>query len=132
MAASWRDATSPSTRHGAQSDREFPGAWNEPGTLVSDQAYQASWNLATTASATAAVACISTWQTDFRADLACIDVPVLVIQGDDDQVLPVSKTGERLPGMVKDLEIVVIEGGPHAILWTHADQVNNSLVKVLA
>jgi non-heme chloroperoxidase len=38
------------------------------GTLVSDQAYQASWNLATTASATAAVACISTWQTDFRAD----------------------------------------------------------------
>jgi non-heme chloroperoxidase len=102
------------------------------GTLVSDQAYQASWNLATTASATAAVACISTWQTDFRADLACIDVPVLVIQGDDDQVLPISKTGERLPGMVKDLEIVVIEGGPHAIPWTHADQVNNSLVKVLA
>jgi non-heme chloroperoxidase len=78
------------------------------------------------------VACISTWQTDFRADLACIDVPVLVIQGDDDQVLPVSKTGERLPGMVKDLEIVVIEGGPHAIPWTHADQVNNSLVKILA
>jgi pimeloyl-ACP methyl ester carboxylesterase len=101
------------------------------GTLVSDQAYQASWNLAATASATAAVACISTWETDFRADLSMIDVPVLVIQGDDDQVLPISKTGARLPGLVKDLELVVVEGGPHAIPWTHADQVNSSLVKFL-
>jgi non-heme chloroperoxidase len=102
------------------------------GTLVSDQAYQASWNLAVTASATAAVACISTWETDFRADLAKIDVPLLVIHGDADQVLPPSKTSERLPGMVKDLDLVVIEGGPHAIPWTHADQVNSSLVKFLA
>ena len=45
------------------------------GTLVSDQAWQASWNLAVTASATAAVACIPTWATDFRADLPEIDVP---------------------------------------------------------
>jgi pimeloyl-ACP methyl ester carboxylesterase len=102
------------------------------GGLVSDQAYQASWNLAATASATAAVACISTWETDFRGDLPNIDVPVLVIQGDDDQVLPLGKTGERLPGLVKELELVVIEGGPHAIPWTHADQVNASLVKFLA
>ncbi|HEX4862811.1 MAG TPA: alpha/beta hydrolase, partial [Acidimicrobiales bacterium] len=102
------------------------------GSLVSDQAYQASWNLAASASATAAVACISTWETDFRADLPKIDVPMLVIQGDDDQVLPISKTGQRLPGMVKDLELVVIDGGPHAIPWTHADQVNSSLTKFLS
>ncbi len=102
------------------------------GTLVSDQAYQSSWNLAATASATAAVACISTWETDFRADLPKIDVPMLVIQGDEDQVLPLSKTGQRLPRMVKDLELVVIDGGPHAIPWTHADQVNSALAKFLA
>ena len=78
------------------------------------------------------MACISTWETDFRADLPKIDVPMLVIQGDDDQVLPISKTGQRLPGMVKDLELVVIEGGPHAIPWTHADQVNSSLAKFLS
>jgi len=52
------------------------------GTLISDQAWQASWNLAVTASATAAVACIATWTTDFRDDLPKIDVPVLVIHGD--------------------------------------------------
>jgi non-heme chloroperoxidase len=102
------------------------------GTLVSDEAFRSSWNLGTTASATAAVACISTWATDFRADLAGIDVPMLAIHGDDDQVLPAAKTIERLPGMVKDLATVVIEGGPHAIPWTHADQVNSSLRKFLS
>ena len=101
------------------------------GTLVSDQAFQASWNLAVTASATAAVACIATWATDFRDDLPKMDVPVLVIQGDADQVLPLDKTGKRLPGLIKDVNLVVIEGGPHAIPWTHADQVNTALLDFL-
>jgi non-heme chloroperoxidase len=102
------------------------------GTLVSEQAYQASWNLAASASATAAVACIPTWETDFRADLPRIDVPMLVIQGDADRVLPYPKTGQRLPGMIKDLQMVVIEDGPHAIAWTHAEQVNAALLKFMA
>jgi non-heme chloroperoxidase len=102
------------------------------GTLVSDDAYEASWNLATTASAIAAVACIETWETDFRADLADLDVPMLAIHGTDDSVLPFAKTTGRLPGMIKDLQVVEIEDGPHAIPWTHADQVNNSLQKFLA
>jgi non-heme chloroperoxidase len=101
------------------------------GTLISDQAFQTSWNLAVTASATAAVACIGTWTTDFRADLPEIDVPILVIQGDADQVLPLDKTGRRLPGLIKDAQLVVIEGGPHAIPWTHAAQVNTALLAFL-
>ena len=101
------------------------------GTLVSDQAYQASWNIAVAASAAAAVACISTWATDFRADLPKIDVPMLVVQGDADQVLPIDKTGKRLPGLINDVRLVVIEGGPHAIAWTHADQVNMALLDFL-
>jgi non-heme chloroperoxidase len=101
------------------------------GTLISDQAFQTSWNLAVTASATAAVACIATWATDFRADLPEIDVPILVIQGDADQVLPLDKTGRRLPGLIKDAQLVVIEGGPHAIPWTHAAQVNTALLAFL-
>ena len=101
------------------------------GTLISDQAWQASWNLAVTASATAAVACISTWTTDFRDDLPKIDVPILVIQGDADQVLPLDKTGQRLPALIKDVRLTVVEGGPHAIPWTHADQVNTALLNFL-
>jgi pimeloyl-ACP methyl ester carboxylesterase len=79
-------------------------------------------------SATATVAPIPTWATDFRADLPDIDVPVLVLQGDADQVLPLDKTGRRLPGLIHDVRLTVIEGGPHAIPWTHADQVNTALL----
>lgn len=98
------------------------------GTLVSDQAYQANWNLAVTVSATAAVACIPTWETDFRADLPKIDVPILVIQGDEDRVLPYAKTGARLDALIKGARTVVVEGGPHAIPWTHAKQVNDAIL----
>ncbi|MFZ0188882.1 MAG: alpha/beta hydrolase [Streptosporangiaceae bacterium] len=101
------------------------------GTLVSDQAWQASWNLAVTASAAAAVACIPTWTTDFRDDLPKIDVPMLVLHGDADQVLPIDKTANRLPGLIKDMQLTVVEGGPHAIPWTHAGQVNTALLDFL-
>ena len=101
------------------------------GTLVSDQAWQASWNQALAASAIAVVACIQTWTTDFRADLPQIDVPVLVLHGDADQVLPLDKTAKRLPGLVNDVQLIVIEGGPHAIPWTHASQVNTALLDFL-
>jgi len=101
------------------------------GTLVSEEAYAASWNIAVSASATAAVECIPTWETDFRADVAAIDVPVLVIQGDADRVLPLEKTGKLLPQMMQDARLVVINGGPHAIAWTHADQVNRALLEFL-
>ena len=72
-------------------------------------------------------AVIGTWATDFRADLPEIDVPILVIQGDADQVLPLDKTGKRLPGLIKDVRLVVIEGGPHAIP-DDAGQVNTALL----
>jgi non-heme chloroperoxidase len=102
------------------------------GTLVSDQYYWACWNIAVSASAIAGVACIPTWEADFRPDLAKIDVPMLVIQGDDDRVLPYPKTGKRLPGMIKDVQLLTIDQGPHAIAWTHSDQVNAALLKFIA
>ena len=101
------------------------------GTLVSDRAYESFWNIAAGASAVAAVKCIPTWLTDFRPDLPQIHVPILVIHGDEDRVLPISKTAERLPATVSGLELVVIKGGPHAIPWTHADQVNSALLQFI-
>jgi non-heme chloroperoxidase len=101
------------------------------GTLVSDQAFQTSWNTATVASAIAGVACIATWETDFRPDLPKIDVPILVIHGDADRTLPYEKTAKRLPGLINDMQLVTIEGGPHAIAWTHPLQVNKALLQFI-
>jgi non-heme chloroperoxidase len=99
------------------------------GSLVSTEAFQVSFGIATGASAVAAVACIPTWETDFRSDLRTIDVPLLVVQGDADRILPFPNTGKRLPDLMNDLQLVVIEGGPHAIAWTHADRVNDALLQ---
>ena len=101
------------------------------GSLVSEERFRASWNTATSASATGAVACIPTWLTDFRGDLPKLDVPVLVMQGDQDRILPPVFTGNRLPGLIKDITHIVVEGGPHAIIWTHADQVNAAVLDFL-
>jgi non-heme chloroperoxidase len=57
---------------------------------------------------------------------------MLVIQGDADRILPFDKTGKRLPELIKNVQLVTIEGGPHAIAWTHADQVNRALYQFLS
>ena len=94
------------------------------GKRISEQAVQASWNVAAGASATASLACVAAWHEDFRADLNRIDVPTLVMHGDADRILPIDASGERTAGMVKGARLVTIKDGPHAIIWTHADQVN--------
>ena len=101
------------------------------GTRISYQAWQNSFNVALAASAHAAHACIDTWLTDFRDDLPMIDVPVLLIHGDADRILPYRHTAERLPGLIKDLTVVTVKGGPHNIAWTHPDVVNPALLDFL-
>ena len=102
------------------------------GTLVSEPAWQDSFNVALGASAIAAVKCVDAWLEDFRPDLASIEIPVLVVQGDADRILPPPVTGDRLPAVLRDVRHVRIEGGPHAIGWTHAEQVNKELLAFLS
>jgi len=101
------------------------------GTRISDEAWNASFEVAARSSAYATLACISTWLTDFRADLPKIDVPLLVVQGTEDHILPIESTGRRLPGLVRGMEVVEIEGAPHNVGWTHPDEVNAALLAFL-
>jgi non-heme chloroperoxidase len=101
------------------------------GKRVSDQAVHASWNVAAGASATASLACVSTWYTDFRKDLPRIQVPTLVMHGEADRIVPIAASGIRTAKLIKGARLVVVEGGPHAINWTHADEVNRELVDFL-
>lgn len=102
------------------------------GDRITDEAVQMSFNVAVRASAIATLACVDTWLTDFRADLPKIDVPVLVLHGDADRILPFESTAERLPDLLGNGRLIVIEDGPHAIGWTHAEEVNRALLEFLA
>jgi non-heme chloroperoxidase len=99
---------------------------------ISDQAFQASFNVAAGASPHASYACVDTWLTDFRPDLPKIDVPMLVMHGTEDRILPFESTAKRLPDLVANLKLIPVEGGPHNIGWTHPEEVNEGLLEFLA
>jgi pimeloyl-ACP methyl ester carboxylesterase len=98
------------------------------GTRVSEEVLRASWNLAAGASATASLACVSTWYEDFRQDLSRVDVPTLVIHGDNDRIVPIEASGRRTATLIKGAQLVVVRGGPHCITWTHAEEVTSALL----
>jgi len=99
---------------------------------ISQQALQASFNVAAGSSPHASYACVDTWLTDFRADLPRIEVPTLVMHGTEDRILPFESTAKRLPGLVENLKLVPVEGGPHNIGWTYPDEVNKGLLEFLS
>jgi pimeloyl-ACP methyl ester carboxylesterase len=101
------------------------------GKGLSEEAVQASWNVAVGSSPTASLACVRTWYTDFRKDLPRIDVPTLVMHGDADRILPIAASGVRTAQLIKGARLVVVKGAPHGMLWTHADQVSAELVGFL-
>jgi pimeloyl-ACP methyl ester carboxylesterase len=111
--------------------RDFYNADLFLGKRISEQAMQASFNIAAGASATASLACVPAWHEDFRQDLARVDVPTLVIHGDEDRIVPFAAAGERTAKLVKGAELHVIKGGPHCIIWTHAEEVNSELLRFL-
>jgi len=101
------------------------------GTRISDQVVQANWNVAVGASAKGTLDCVSAWVSDFRNDLPRINLPTLVIHGDSDRILPIAATGIRTHKAVNGARLVVVEGGPHGLTWTHAEKVNRELLAFL-
>jgi non-heme chloroperoxidase len=101
------------------------------GKRVSDQVVQLGWNIAAGASPKGTLDCVSAWLTDFRNDLQLIDVPTLVIHGDADRILPIAASGKRTAQLVKGSKLVVVEGGPHGLTWTHSEIVNRELLAFL-
>jgi non-heme chloroperoxidase len=59
-------------------------------------------------------------------------VPTLILHGDADRILPPDATARRQAKMIKNVKFVELPGGPHGVLWTHADRINAELVRFLA
>jgi non-heme chloroperoxidase len=95
---------------------------------ISDQAWQNSFNVACTGSAVSTYVCVDNWLTDFRDDLPKIDVPMLVMHGTEDRILPFESTAARLGDLIDDVKVIPVEGGPHNIGWTHPEVLNPVLL----
>ena len=66
--------------------------------------------------------------TDFREDLAKLDVPTLVIHGDDDQIVPYEVGGKASAALIDGAQLITYEGGPHGTTDTHKERLNNDLL----
>lgn len=105
----------------------FYGA-NRPGATVSDGIRDQFWRLSMQAGLKNAFDCTYVWESDFRQDLARVNVPVLVIHGTDDQIVPVAGSAELMPRYVPGAELRLYPDAPHGLPTTHSDQFNHDLL----
>jgi non-heme chloroperoxidase len=107
----------------------FYGA-NRPGSKVSQGVRDAFWLMSMQCGFVAAYECIKAFSaTDFREDLKKIDVPTLVIHGDDDQIVPIAVGGLRSAKMIKGAILKIYPGAPHGLMSTHRDQLHADLLE---
>ncbi|HEX2705437.1 MAG TPA: alpha/beta hydrolase, partial [Candidatus Lustribacter sp.] len=69
--------------------------------------------------------------TDFRSDVAAIDVPALIAHGTADRILPIDATARPFHQLVPQAQYVEVQGAPHGMLWTHSGEVNAALLGFL-
>jgi non-heme chloroperoxidase len=113
----------------------FAGFFNTDeflGNRLSQEALDANQQLAYNASPHASVWAQPTWVTDFRGDIEKVDVPALIVHGTADNILPIDATGRRFAQALPTAQYVEIDGAPHGMLWTHAEEVNEVLLGFLA
>jgi non-heme chloroperoxidase len=106
----------------------FYGA-NRPGSTVSQGVRDAFWLMSMQVGFKAAYDCVKAFsETDLTGDLKKIDVPTLIIQGDDDQIVPIDDSGRLSVKIVEDAELKVYPGAPHGLFQTHKEQFNGDLL----
>ncbi|QDO88168.1 alpha/beta hydrolase [Ornithinimicrobium ciconiae] len=105
------------------------------GVRISQEAVDSSWNVAVSSAPAAAHAVVSSWIEDFRADVEAVRAsgrPALILHGTADNILPIDATARRFRRLLPEARYVEIEGAPHGLLWTHADEVNAALRSFVA
>ena len=101
--------------------------------LISEPARLHARDIAAFASPKGTLDCITAFgRTDFRDDVAKVTVPTLVIHGDADAIVPFEVSGKRAHESIEGSRLALIEGGPHGLNATHADQFNEALLSFLA
>ncbi|HMG03601.1 MAG TPA: alpha/beta hydrolase [Edaphobacter sp.] len=101
------------------------------GSRLTEEELRYSWSIGSMASPYATLKCVGAWWADFRACVAKIDIPTLIIHGDADRTVPLEGSSRLLQRAIRGSRLAIIEGAPHGLLATHADKVNPLLVDFL-
>jgi non-heme chloroperoxidase len=103
--------------------------YNRPDAKVSEGVRDSFWLQGMMAGFPACYFCIKAFsETDQTEDLKQIDVPTLIIHGDDDQIVPITNSAMLSSKLVKNATLKVYQGAPHGLCTTHKDQINKDLL----
>jgi len=106
----------------------FYGA-NRPGAKVSQGVIDDFWRLGMQVGVKAAYDCVKAFsESDFTEDLKRVDVPILVIHGDDDQIVPITISGARTAKLAATATLKVYSGAPHGLMVTHQRTFHDDLL----
>ncbi|SDG53274.1 MULTISPECIES: alpha/beta fold hydrolase [unclassified Duganella] len=106
--------------------------YNRPGAKESEGVRNTFWLQGMQCGIKNAYDCIKQFsETDFTDDLKKIDVPVLIVHGDDDQIVPIGASAHAAAKLVKNATLKVYPGAPHGLPTTHKDQLNADLLAFL-
>jgi len=106
--------------------------YNRPGAKESQGVRDTFWLQGMQCGIKNAYDCIKQFsETDFTADLKKIDVPTLIVHGDDDQIVPVDTSARAAAKLVKNATLLIYEGAPHGLPTTHKDRLNADLLAFL-
>ena len=106
--------------------------YNRPGAEISEAVRESFWLQGMMAGLPASYLCIKAFsETDLTADLGKIDVPTLILHGDDDQIVPIAASALLSAKIVKRATLKVYKGAPHGMCTTLKDQVNAELLEFL-
>jgi non-heme chloroperoxidase len=103
--------------------------YNRPGAVISEGIREHWWLQGMLGGMKAHYDCIKAFsETDFTEDLKKIDIPVLVLHGEDDQIVPIDAAGRSSAKILKNATLKTYPGYPHGMPATHADQINADLL----
>jgi non-heme chloroperoxidase len=103
--------------------------YNRPGAKISEGVRESFWLQGMMAGMPASYFCIEAFsETDMTEDLKKIDVPTLILHGDDDQIVPIADSAMLSAKLVKNAELKVYKGAPHGMCTTEKDKVNQDLL----
>ena len=106
----------------------FYGA-NRPGSKVSQGVKDAFWMWSMQAGIAGAYQCIKAFsETDLTEDIKKIDIPTLLLHGDDDQIVPIADSALLSSKLIRKATLKVYPGAPHGLMATHRDQFNSDLL----
>ncbi|MCG2793255.1 MAG: alpha/beta hydrolase [Weeksellaceae bacterium] len=99
---------------------------------VSQAQLNYDWSVSSQSSPIATIKCAESWaNTDFRPELKNVTVPTLIVHGDADKVVPIATAGEQAAKGIAKNQFFVVEGGPHGLNVTHAEELNKILLNFL-